>query len=223
MKEARFHVVDRDSWSRTVYFDYYFNVIKCRYNIGADLDITNLQRFRKERGLKFFPVMLYAVMRAVNAHEEFRMAFNERRELGFWDWLCPCYTLFHPETETFTDIWSEYAEEFPRFYATVVDDMARYRHVTGKIKARDGQPPNICPVSNVPWLTFTHFAQDSYAESEFFSPLVKFGKYETRGEKVILPVSVSVNHAVADGYHTCRLINEMQDAASFPERYFNGA
>ncbi|WP_418764208.1 CatA-like O-acetyltransferase [Mailhella sp.] len=223
VKEARFHVVDRDSWGRTVYFDYYFNVIKCRYNIGADLDITNLQRFRRERGLKFFPVMLYAVMRAVNAHEEFRMAFNERRELGFWDWLCPCYTLFHPETETFTDIWSEYFEEFPRFYATVVDDMARYRHVTGKIKARDGQPPNICPVSNVPWLTFTHFAQDSYAESEFFSPLVKFGKYETRGENVILPVSVSVNHAVADGYHTCRLINEMQDAASFPEKYFNGA
>lgn len=223
VKEARFHVVDRDSWGRTVYFDYYFNVIKCRYNIGADLDITNLQRFRRERGLKFFPVMLYAAMRAVNAHEEFRMAFNERRELGFWDWLCPCYTLFHPETETFTDIWSEYSEEFPRFYATVVDDMARYRHVSGKIKARDGQPPNICPVSNVPWLTFTHFAQDSYAESEFFSPLVKFGKYETRGEKVILPVSVSVNHAVADGYHTCRLINEMQDAASFPEKYFNGA
>ncbi|WP_294484646.1 CatA-like O-acetyltransferase [uncultured Mailhella sp.] len=221
MGEAVFHVVNRETWARSAYFDYYFKTIKCRYNLGADLDITNLQRFRRERGLKFFPVMLYVVMRAVNAHEEFRMAFNERHELGFWEELCPCYTLFHPETETFTDIWSEYSGDFSRFYATVTEDMERYRHVTDKIKARDGQPPNICPVSNVPWLTFTHFAQDSYAESEFFSPLIKFGRYEQRGEKLVIPVSVSVSHAVADGYHTCRLINEMQDMALNPEAFLS--
>lgn len=219
MGEAVFHVVNRDTWARSAYFDYYFHTIRCRYNIGADLDITNLQRFRREKGLKFFPVMLYVVMRAVNRHEEFRMAFNDRHELGCWEKLCPCYTLFHPETETFTDIWSEYSGDFSRFYATVVEDMERYRHVTGKIKARDHQPPNICPVSNVPWLAFTNFAQDSYAESEFLAPLIKFGKYGTRGEKVIIPVSVSVNHAVADGYHTCRLINEMQEMATCPEQY----
>lgn len=221
MGEAVFHVVNRETWARSAYFDYYFKTIKCRYNLGADLDITNLQRVRRERGLKFFPVMLYVVMRAVNAHEEFRMAFNARHELGFWEELCPCYTLFHPETETFTDSWSEYSGDFSRFYATVTEDMERYRHVTGKIKARDGQPPNICPVSNVPWLTFTHFAQDSYAESEFFSPLIKFGKYEQRGEKLVIPVSVSVSHAVADGYHTCRLINEMQNMAQHPEAFLS--
>lgn len=219
MKKAAFHVIDRETWARSAYFDYYFNTIKCRYNIGADLDVTALQRLRREKGLKFFPVMLYVVMRVVNAHEEFRMAFNERHELGFWEELLPCYTLFHPENETFTDIWSEYFEDFPRFYAAVTEDTARYRHVTGRIKARDGQPPNICPVSNVPWLAFTHFAQDSYAESEFFAPLIKFGKYELRGEKLVIPVSVSVSHAVADGYHTCRLINEMQDMAAHPETF----
>ena len=222
MGEALFHVVNRETWARSAYFDYYFNSIKCRYNLGADLDITNLQRFRRSRGLKFFPVMLYVAMRVVNRHEEFRMAFNDRHELGYWEELYPCYTLFHPETETFTDIWSEYSEDFVRFYATVVEDTERYRHVTGNIKARDNQPPNICPISNVPWLTFTHFAQDSYAESEFFSPLIKFGRYETRGEKIVIPVSVSVSHAVADGYHTCRLINEMQEMALYPERYLEG-
>ena len=221
MKKAVFHVIDRASWARSAHFDYYFNTIKCRYNIGADLDVTSLQRARRKKGLKFFPVMLYVAMRVVNRHEEFRMAFNERHELGFWEELCPCYTLFHPETETFTDIWSEYSGDFSRFYATVTEDMERYRHVTGRIKARDGQPPNICPVSNVPWLTFTHFAQESYAESEFFSPLIKFGKYEQRGEKLVIPVSVSVSHAVADGYHTCRLINEMQDMARNLEAFLS--
>ena len=165
--------------------------------------------------------MLYIGMRAVNRHREFRMAFNERKELGYWDEVWPCYTLFHPENETFTDVWSEYSADFSLFYAAVAEDMERYRHVTGRLKAKDGQPPHICPVSSVPWLTFTHFAQDTYAESDFLSPLVKFGKYAERGGTCIIPVSVSVHHAVADGFHTCRLINDMQDMASFPERYLS--
>ncbi|WP_077071312.1 CatA-like O-acetyltransferase [Mailhella massiliensis] len=221
MREVAFHVIRRETWERSGYFDYYFHTLRCRYNIGADLDIGALQRFRRERGLKFFPVMLYIVMRAVNRHREFRMAFNERKELGYWDEVWPCYTLFHPENETFTDVWSEYSEDFSLFYAAVAEDMERYRHVTGRLKAKDGQPPHICPVSSVPWLTFTHFAQDTYAESDFLSPLVKFGKYAERGGTCIIPVSVSVHHAVADGFHTCRLINDMQDMASFPERYLS--
>lgn len=219
MREVAFHVVDRENWSRSSYFDHYFHTLKCRYNIGADLDISALQAFRREKGLKFFPVMLYVVMRVVNRRKEFRMAFNEHGELGFWDEVWPCYTLFHPENETFTDIWSEYSEDFSVFYAMVTEDMERYRHVTGRLKAKDGQPPYICPVSSVPWLTFTHFAQDTYAESDFLSPLIKFGRYAVRGETVIIPVSVSVHHAVADGFHTCRLINDMQDMASRPEQY----
>lgn len=219
MREVAFHTIRRDTWERSSYFDYYFHTLKSRYNIGADLDIGALQRFRRERGLKFFPVMLYIVMRAVNRHREFRMAFNEKKELGYWDEVWPCYTLFHPENETFTDVWSEYFEDFLLFYTAVTEDMERYRHVTGRLKAKDGPPPHICPVSSVPWLTFTHFAQDTYAESDFLSPLVKFGKYAERGGTCIIPVSVSVHHAVADGFHTCRLINDMQDMASFPERY----
>lgn len=29
----------------------------------------------------------------------------------------------------------------------------------------------------------------------------------------MIPVSVFVSHAVADGYHTCKLINDMQEIA----------
>ena len=58
MKKPSFHVIDRESWERSIYFDYYFQTLKCRYNLGADLDISRLQAFRRERGWKFFPVML---------------------------------------------------------------------------------------------------------------------------------------------------------------------
>lgn len=210
---AQFHIIDKSVWERSIYFDYYYSQIKCKYNINANIDITHLVVEQKKRGIRFFPVMLYVVMKAVNQNREFRMSFNENGELGYWDEVVPSYTLFHPDTKTFTDIWSEYSADFETFYRTVVKDMATYRDVTGVIKARPGQPANFCPVSSLPWLSFTAFAQDTYSENSLLFPLIKFGKYFEKDRQVQIPVSVFVSHAVADGYHTCKLINDMQEIA----------
>ena len=210
---TRFHLIDRSAWERNVYFDYYYHQIKCKYNLNANLDITPLVEWQKARGLRFFPVMLYVIMKAVNRNKEFRMSFNAGGELGYWEEVVPSYTLFHPETKTFTDIWSEYSEDFDTFYQTVVADMERYRNVTGVIKARPCQPANFCPVSCLPWLSYTAFAQDTYSESTLLFPLIKFGKYFEANGRTQIPVSVFVSHAVADGYHTCKLINDMQEIA----------
>lgn len=31
-----------------------------------------------------------------------------------------------------------------------------------------------------------------------------------RGGRVLLPLAVQVHHGVCDGFHTCRLVNELQ-------------
>lgn len=209
-----FHVIDKTNWERSVYFDYYYSQIKCRYNLSANVDITELMRMRNGKGFRFFPMMLYVIMKAVNRNKEFRMSFNDKGELGYWDEVVPCYTLFHEESKTFTDIWSEYDEDFTTFYNTVSEDIEKYKGITGVIKARPNQPKNFCPVSCLPWLSFTDFAQDTYTETSFLFPLIKFGKYFEENGKILLPVSVFVSHAVADGYHTCKLINDIQEIAN---------
>ena len=37
-----FHLIDRTKWERDIYFDYYYNRIKCRYTLNANIDITEL-------------------------------------------------------------------------------------------------------------------------------------------------------------------------------------
>lgn len=206
-----FHLINRETWERSIYFDYYYNQIKCKYTIHAAIDITELIRFKETYHLKFFPTMLYAVIKAVNRNKEFRMSFDENGQLGYWEEVVPSYTLFHAENHTFTDIWSEYNQDFTLFYRQVLADMETYRNVTGVIKARPNQPPNFCPISCLPWLSFTGFSQDTYTESPFLFPLIKFGKYFNQGHQILLPFSVFVSHAVADGYHTCKLINDLQE------------
>lgn len=208
--KAIFETIDLEKWERKPYFDYYNNIIKCKYTLNANIDITDLLKISKERHLKFFPTFLYSIMRAINQNKEFRMSYNEQNQLGYWNFLYPSYTIFHDDDKTFSDVWSEYHEKFASFYKTIVDDMAKYKDVKG-IKARSNCPPNFCSISALPWLSFSSFAQDTYEASNFLFPLIRFGKYYKEQDKILIPLAVFVNHAIADGYHTSKLINDIQD------------
>ncbi|MFG4003120.1 CatA-like O-acetyltransferase [Flavobacterium aquidurense] len=212
MMERIFEPVDPENWERQPYFDYFNNIIKCKYTINANVDITELLTLSKEEGVKFFPSFLYVIMRAVNQNKEFRMSYNSQNQLGYWNYVLPSYTIFHDDDKTFSDVWSEYHEDFKLFYQTITSDIKQYKDVKG-IKARLDRPANFCSISVLPWLSFTNFSQDTYQESNLMFPLIRFGKYFEQDNKTLIPVAVFVNHAVADGYHTSKLINDMQDFA----------
>ena len=206
----QFITIDFDTWPRSDYFHYYIERIKCKYTLNAELDLTPLMRVRSKKQLKFFPTLLYAIIRAVNQNTEFRMAYGANKQLGYWNYVVPSYTIFHEDDKTFSDVWSEYDIHFPTFYQHVISDMETYKDVKG-IKAKPNQPRNFCSISCIPWLSFTSFAQDTYEESEMLFPLIRFGKYFERNQQTLLPLAVFVNHAVADGYHSSKLINDIQD------------
>lgn len=208
------------NWARTPYFDYFYNTLKTKYNISHHIDITKLIDAKKKRNLKFYPTFLYIIMRALNQNEEFRMDFDEKGTLGFWNFLVPSYTIFHEDDKTFSDIWTAYHSDFNRFYQEVTFDMILYKQRKG-IRPKAGRPSNFCPISALPWLSFESVAQDTYGESSMLFPIIRFGKYYLRGDKVLLPFSIFVHHAVADGYHTSKLINDIQDFAIYTEEWIN--
>lgn len=211
--KAIFQIIDPEKWTRKPYFDYYINTIKCKYTLNTNIDITELRHRTQEQNLRFFPTFLYVILKAVNQNEEFRMSYNAQKQVGVWNYVNPSYTIFHQDDKTFSDIWSEYNEDFAIFYKTVIEDIDKYRNVKG-IKARSDRPDNFCSVSSLPWLSFTSFAQDTYEPSDLLFPLIRFGKYTEEKDKVTIPLAVFVNHAVADGYHTSKLINDIQLIAS---------
>ncbi len=217
-KPPAFRLVDFATWKRAPYFDYYYRQIKSRYTLQANIDVSSLLPALRSAGRKFFPSFLYVVMRAVNAHGEFRMSFDAEGRLGEWEYVDAAYTVFHADDESFSDLWSAYSPDFSRFYENVTGDMARYGDVRA-VKARPDTPAHFCPVSCLPWLHFTSLSQDTYAESSFLFPLIRFGRYAPEQGSVQLPLSVSVHHAVADGFHTCRLIREIQTLAADPRAW----
>lgn len=206
---AVFTPVDLNTWSRKPYFDYYFYQLKCKYNLNVTINITELLRLAKAKEYRFYPTFIYVILRAINQNDAFRMSFHEG-QLGHWNYLMPSFTLFHPDDCSFSDLWSEYHPNFETYYSIITRDIETYKDVKG-IKIRSHQPPNFCPISCLPWLSFTGISQDSPVDDTFLFPIVRFGKYFEQGNQVLLPLSLYIHHAVADGYHSSKLINDLQD------------
>ena len=72
-------------------------------------------------------------------------------------------------------------------------------------------PENNFSVSMIPWTTFEGFNLNLKKGYEYLLPIFTMGKYYEERGRYILPLAIQVHHAVCDGFHVCRFINELQD------------
>ena len=160
--------------------------------------------------MKLYPAMLYYLATIVNRHSEFRTAINQAGELGIYDEMIPSYTIFHEDTETFSDLWTEYMPNIEEFSRAYESDIQRYGSNHGMIGKPD-VPENVFTVSMIPWSTFESFNLNLQKGYDYLIPIFTLGKYCEEDGKILLPLAVQVHHAVCDGFHICRFVNELQE------------
>lgn len=198
--------VEMQDWPRREAFEHYFREVPCSYSAVFRLDITRLRR----SGKKLYPSMLYRLATVVNRHQELRMALDGEGKVGFYDVVHPCYTVFHPQSESFSNLWTRYDPDEAAFFEAYERDLAAYGKLPG-MNPKPGTPPNCFPVSMVPWASFQGFNLNLQKGYDYLSPIFTMGKFEEEGGKILLPLAVQLHHAVCDGFHLCRLVNELQD------------
>lgn len=159
--------------------------------------------------------MLFALSTIVNRHDEFRTAQNEKGEIGIFSEMMPCYTVFHKETETFSNLWTEYYSNYAEFFKAYEENLKNY----GEIKRMEGKPntsENTFPVSMIPWTSFEGFNLNLQKGFAYLLPIFTMGRYYVEDHRYWLPLAVQVHHAVCDGFHVCRFINELQEFVKTP-------
>lgn len=208
-----FNIIDKQNWKRKEYFDHYFSDVPCTYSMTSNLDITDLLLTIKQHKLKLYPTMLYSLSHIVNRHEEFRMAIDSLGNIGFFDKTNPGYTIFHKDDETFSDIWTEYNPDFMTFYQSYSDDIQQYGDKK-ELSAKPLHNSNIFTVSCTPWVTFTSLNLNLKKDFDYLPPIFTIGKYFVSENKTLLPLAIQAHHAICDGFHIARFINELQDLFS---------
>lgn len=207
--------IDRSTWNREEVFAHFLTDLPCTYSLTARLDITAL----RAGGLPLYPAMLYALSAVVNRHEEFRTALDGEGQPGIFDALSPCYTVFHKDTETFSNIWTDFSESYAAFFAGYRQDLQQYGEIH-RLAAKPGPPENTFPVSMLPWTTFDSLHLNLQRGYAYLLPIFTMGKFYEDGGKTLLPIAVQVHHAVCDGFHVSRFLAEVQELLDHPSRSF---
>ncbi|MGE6630887.1 type A chloramphenicol O-acetyltransferase [Bacillus sp. NPDC077027] len=209
-----------ENYPRKEHFNHYMTLTRCSYSLVIDLDITKLYSILKERNLKVYPVQIYLLARAVQKIPEFRMD-QVNDELGYWDILHTSYTVLNKETKTFSSIWTPYEESFSKFYKSCLADIETYSK-SSKLFPKPNMPENIFNISSLPWVDFTSFNLNLFTEESYLLPIFTLGKFKMKEEKIILPVSIQVHHAVCDGYHVGQYSQYLRWLIEHWEEWLNG-
>ena len=201
-------IVDLSTWSRGDLFQFYIRQMRIVMSLTVDVDVTPLVAFARERGLKFYPLMIWTVSKVVNAHDEFKYGWDADGNLIRWDFVSPSYADFHPEDENFTKLVTPYTEDCLEFHTRFLEDRERYRDARGFV---DRQIPNFFDVSCLPWVRYRHFDVHVFDEGKFLAPVITWGKYEAELGRLVMPLTLNIHHAVADGFHLSRFFREVQE------------
>jgi chloramphenicol O-acetyltransferase type A len=175
-----------------------------------NLDLTDLLRELKKLDFKLYPTMIYLLSTIVNKREEFRTAFDKNAKIGVFDFVHPSYTIFQSDSETFTNIWTEYVPLFPEFYKQYMADVRDYGAIKGFVGKPD-MPSNVFTISSIPWVSFTGFNLNLPRAADYLLPIFTTGKYFQEDGKTWLPIAIQAHHAVCDGFHLARFVNELQE------------
>lgn len=73
-------------------------------------------------------------------------------------------------------------------------------------------PENSFDVSMIPWAAFEGFNLNLEKGYDYLKPIFTMGKYQWVNGRAVLPLAVQVHHAVCDGFHVCRFVQELQQA-----------
>ncbi len=210
MEQPRYHTLDLDRWPRREHFSYYREKVRCGYSITNRIDVTRVVEYARARKLRFYPCMIHVIATVVNGMDEMRMMLDPEGRPGVWDLVHPNFTVFHKDDHTFSDLWCRYSRDFDTFYQEFLRVMEEYGDCHG-VKGRPDQPPNFFCASCVPWMDYTGMATHSVGDPALF-PIVDFGKYTQEAGRYTLPMTLTISHASADGYHACQFFQRVQEA-----------
>ncbi len=206
MKDPQFTPIEVETWGRKTHFESFTSWGRCMIHCNADIDVTNLYRFCKGNGKRFYPMSILLITEAVNRVPELRTTLNEHKMPGRWNFLSPTYTVFHKDDETFSSINTVCRTDRSEFYDAIISDMENYKDAKGHIVTQ--VQPNILGISCIPNVKFNSFEIQHFGE--FFAPSVIIGKRIEKDNSFIMPASFSIHHALADGYHVGRFFEVLQ-------------
>lgn len=202
----KYHDFELANWNRKNVFEFFSSFEDPFFGITSNLDITQLHRFCKEKGHSFNLAILYYATRTANEIENFKLRLLNGKLVQFERIDCGT-TVFHAD-ETFSFCFIEYQENFNEF------ELMGKTLIKKQLESQNLEPKsdylNLIHYSTIPWTSFTGIKHAKKMGISDTIPKITFGKYFLQADKLIMPISIEVNHSLMDGFHVGTFLNKIQ-------------
>lgn len=200
--------IDLETWNRKEHFAFFYRMDYPQFNICFNLDITHFLEFTKRNDLSFYYAMIHAVTTVVNETEHFRYRIREGKVL-LHKKIHPSFTDMQPNNDDlFKMITVDLKDDIFEFVKMAKETSAKQKDFlrVDKLIGRD----DLIYITCIPWISFTHVSHTITINKNDAVPRISWGKYFKEGDKVLLPFSVQVHHALMDGVHIGQYAEKLQ-------------
>src|SRR5436190_8805040 len=207
------------NWSRRELFEFFIGYTNPYFNVCTQIDVTSLKQFVSERGTRTSLALHYFTLRVANEIEPFRYRLKDGK-VFVYDVVNGGTTVLLPN-ESFTYAYFDYHRDFETFVSEMGKAVEAVRTGSGELKPtlRD----DVIYHTTLPWISFTSFAHARNAGRGESIPRIVFGKFRREGDRLLMPFSVEVHHALMDGLHVGRYLSRWEQALSDPETFVSNS
>ena len=206
-----YKIIDKETYYRKGVFRHFSEDCKCSVSMTARVDVTELVEYSKKSGTKFYINFLYLLTKVLNSRDDYRMAYLwQTNEIICYDVINPTQYVFHEDTETCTPVYSNYDPDYKTFYDNALADVEKAK-LTREYGLDAVNHPNWFDASYISWLSYDSLNVELPDGYLYFQPIINWGKYREENGRLMLPLTVRMNHAIADGYLVAKVYKLLEE------------
>lgn len=202
--------VDQSTWSRAEQFRFFRTYDRPHYAITVRMDVSELMRTRKARGLSPFRTCLWAIGTGLHAVPELRMRFRDDT-VTLYDklTLSPTIALDNGDFRYTYIAYDADREAFDSEAERRISDV----RAGAPLNANDGTVEDVAYLSCLPWLDYTSL-DNALPGPDDCIPRVSWGRIVPKGDDWDMAMTLQVHHALVDGRRAGRFFEATQAALS---------
>jgi chloramphenicol O-acetyltransferase type A len=212
--------LDTATWARRDAFEFFRGFDKPFFNVCVRLDVARLKTALAawpQAGLSL--ACYFIALRLANRHMAFRLRLEQGR-VRVHDEVHGSTTVLRDDGESFFFADLQYTPDFAAFVARSRAAIDQARTLRAAFEPKPDQTACLY-FTSLPWLHFSSFSHarqwSREGQRDDSIPRLAFGRADADGTHLWLPVSIEVNHALMDGVHVGRFVQEFEAVLDAPE------
>jgi chloramphenicol O-acetyltransferase type A len=197
--------LDIKAWERKEIFAHSSSLDIPFYSLTTPLEVTHVKEVSKTKNLSFYYLMIYCVTRAINKTDEFLLSIHHDKIFHLEERI-PSFTTLKPGHEDFIIVDVPLKKNYEDFCLDCQNAVYAQNSLFG---GRD-DTEELLYISCTPWFDCSALTNERNLDKDDSVPRISWGQYYKENEKLMLHLSLEVNHRLIDGIHIAKFLDNLK-------------